>query len=133
MGKKKYFKVNSKRVPIYVGKLVLVITNDKKKVRKMFPNVFYEGEEPYGHSIEADFGGWRGFHVILNFDHSRAKVTHGIISHEVYHITSFIADRVGVLHDPDNDEPMAYLNGWIADQIYKWIDKQGFKVNIHGR
>lgn len=130
--KKKYFKIKTKSVPLYKGELVLVVTNHKKKVRKMFPKSFDKGDEPYAHAIEGNYKGHMGYHVVLNFDHSFADMTYGTVSHEAYHITSFIADKVGILHDPDNDEAMAYLNGWIADQLYCWIDELGFKIELNG-
>ena len=37
-----------------------------------------------------------------------------VLAHESYHMTSMIMDLVGILHDPNNDEACAYLNGHIA-------------------
>lgn len=39
------------------------------------------------------------------------------ICHEVVHIKNRINDHAGIDHDPDNDEPEAYLSGWLAEQI----------------
>ena len=41
------------------------------------------------------------------------------IAHEADHIVSFIFKRVGIKLDLDNDEPHAYLLGYIVEQIYK--------------
>ncbi len=43
----------------------------------------------------------------------------GLITHEVTHIKNMVYKHAGIKHDPNNDEPEAYLSGWIADEIYK--------------
>lgn len=131
--KKNYFIKKVKKIPLYVGRLVIIATNDKKKAHKKFPDYYDRGEEPYAHAIRDDYKGWNGFYIILNFDHSWSKITHGVISHEAHHITSFIAETVGIRHDPTNDEPMAYLHNWVVDQVYKFVKEQGFKVHVNGR
>jgi len=45
--------------------------------------------------------------------------TIGTISHEAFHITSFIMKRIGIKPDVNNDEAQAYLLSWIVEQVYK--------------
>ena len=43
-------------------------------------------------------------------------ITDGTIAHEAYHATNMIASVLGFMPDDSvNDEPCAYLVGWIAD------------------
>lgn len=52
--------------------------------------------------------------VVIDANHPLCLNT---ICHEVVHIKNRINDHAGIEHDPDNDEPEAYLSGWIAEQI----------------
>ncbi len=43
----------------------------------------------------------------------------GTIAHEVVHIKNLVYKHAGIKHDGENDEPEAYLSGWLADEINK--------------
>ena len=53
----------------------------------------------------------------------KPKATHSSIAHEVVHIVNAIYDDRGMKLDVHEDEPQAYLTGWITAQIYKAIKK----------
>jgi len=40
------------------------------------------------------------------------------IAHEAIHIKNMVYSHSGIKHDLSNDEPEAYLTGWIVGQIY---------------
>lgn len=40
------------------------------------------------------------------------------IAHEAIHIKNMVYSHSGIKHDLANDEPEAYLTGWIVGQIY---------------
>ena len=131
--KKKHYTLKAEKIPIYVGYLVLILSNDVKKLSKKFPRYIDDDENLYANTIRDYYKDWRGFYVILNFKNKYSKITHGVIAHEAYHVTSFLAEAVGMRHDPANDEPMAYLHEWVITQLYKWIDEEGLKVHTDGR
>lgn len=43
----------------------------------------------------------------------------GIISHEAVHVTNMLFRDKGIKYRYDNDEPFAYMVGWIVEQITK--------------
>ena len=45
------------------------------------------------------------------------------IAHESLHISRMILDSRGVHFDANNDEPYAYMVGWVASAIYRNIPK----------
>jgi len=45
------------------------------------------------------------------------------VSHEAVHIKNRIFEHAGILHDPKNDEPEAYLLGWIVQKITEAINE----------
>jgi len=49
---------------------------------------------------------------------------YGTIAHEVHHIVNNICRDCGMPHETENDEPFAYLSGWITEQIYFWLLKK---------
>lgn len=48
-------------------------------------------------------------------------VSPGILAHEAVHITNFIFRTCHIDADLVNDEPYAYLLGWIVEQISKLL------------
>jgi hypothetical protein len=56
--------------------------------------------------------------VIFN---SKRKLTVDTIAHEALHISRMILHNRGVDFDPENDEPYAYMVGWVSDVIYKTL------------
>lgn len=54
--------------------------------------------------------------VLIRFGNKQA-ITASNITHESVHAATEIFDYVGAFHDPKNQEPFAYLCGWIAKCI----------------
>lgn len=51
------------------------------------------------------------------------KITRETIAHEALHISRMILTDRGVIFDPNNDEPYAYMVGRITGMIHKMIPK----------
>lgn len=52
-----------------------------------------------------------------------------VVAHEAVHIANIIFKRADIQLDIDNDEPYAYLLGWIVDCITTIINKKKRKLN----
>ncbi len=52
--------------------------------------------------------------ILVRFEDLEALKRLGIITHETIHVATEIFDYIGAYHDPKNQEPFAYLCGWIA-------------------
>lgn len=102
------------KVPLYFQWLTIIQTDDFEYIEKKFKLtkspvaydavVFTEDKNPS--SIVAVFN---------------TKVTPSIIAHESVHICNTIFYNVGIQKDLLNDEPEAYLVGWLVDQIHLTI------------
>ena len=123
---KEYLHVIDVDIPIYEGKLVIVLTNSIIKIQKYLPD--FKRSDIYAHAWYDNYKGKAGYYMIFNFDNKGGKITHGTISHEAMHLTHYIADIRGFKPDFNNDEPLCYIIGWITDQAYKFINKKKFKV-----
>jgi hypothetical protein len=49
------------------------------------------------------------------------EVNYAIIAHEIVHIVNSIFKRAGIKLDLDNDEPQAYLTGYLMKEINKFL------------
>lgn len=108
-------------IPIYFGYLRVVITdNFKKSADKL--KVDDEGLElnSYGAFVcsSKDDRGISYFNVFFHED-----VDHDLIAHEVVHLVNAIYAERHIKLDIHNDEPQAYLTGWITGEIYKALKR----------
>lgn len=57
-------------------------------------------------------------------------IPHNYIAHEIFHVVTFIMDRVGIkLKLMVSDEAYAYLIGYLTEQIYKVISDHFVDAN----
>lgn len=113
------------KVPLYPGKLVIIITGSLKKAKKNIS--IFKDDYIYASSYFDVYKKDQGFYVLLNFNYHK-KIYHGTIAHEAVHIAHFIMTHSGLIDSFDNDEPKAYLVGWITNQIYKVIKQTKYKI-----
>ena len=118
---KKYTHISERKIPIYRGTLIIILSNDSQKVSD---KINYSLDEVYAHSFIVDWHGMEGFLCLLNLHSKQRKIYHGTIAHEASHLAHFILQERGVKEDFENDEPVAYLVEWITDEIYKEIKKK---------
>ena len=107
-------KTNKIQIPIYYGTLIIVLVEDWR----VFYNKF--NITPFKFDYE-------GFFVNLEdkdeYIIALKSKKWSVISHEVVHAVNSIFKSCNVKLDIDNDEPQAYLTGWIIEQIDNFINK----------
>lgn len=111
-------------MPLYPYTFQIVITNDNDKLDKILTGF----DDVYATSCDWKHKGKRCFSIVLNFNNKKTKLTHGVIAHESVHIANYTFDSIGAKQDFNNDEPYAYLVGWVTDEVYKFMNKKGFKI-----
>ncbi len=102
-------------IPIYQCKLTIILDKDLNYVEKTYKTksldnfgaVTLENESEHRHYIVA----------FTDKDHLSNIV------HEIVHIKNYIYLDCAMKLDVINDEPEAYLTGWLFDQIYKFLNK----------
>jgi hypothetical protein len=127
MTEEKYFYVKKTEIPLYGGVLYVILTNDQERLNKF---VSFDEEELYAWAWDQPFRGSLSWFIVLNFDHPTTKVTHGTIGHEAEHSVLSIAEKFGIIPNSENSEPLAYLQEWVENQVYKEIEKRGFTNKI---
>ncbi len=100
-------------IPIYQGKLTLILDKDLKAVEKKYKTtslddfgaVTLKNKDDYRHYVVA----------FTDKDHLST------IAHEIVHIKNYIYLDCAMETDRYNDEPEAYLTGWLFDKIYNFL------------
>lgn len=122
MMKKAVEENSSIRVPIYDLDLLLCITNDIIFSRKELNSLFgeYKGSDKTSAMCSSENG---NFGLFFNkrhlYDEVLNKINHGLVSHEIFHMTHRMLEYVGCKFTNDNPESFAYLNGYLTDKVYE--------------
>ena len=100
------------KIPIYFGKLILIYTDNLEKVNQVYNTkiddslydaVVFEPMDKDEYVIAIKVAKW------------------SIIAHEIVHVVNAIFLKCGIELDRNNDEPQAYLTGWVAEEIDKFL------------
>ena len=104
------------KTPLYGTKFTIVIYNSDDEFQKKFKKieisnfdgaVFYEKEELF---------------IVFSVE-KKGYPTPGIIAHEAKHLVNNIFIEISHELCRYNDEPEAYLLGWIVDRIHEVLNK----------
>jgi uncharacterized protein YlbG (UPF0298 family) len=102
-------------IPIYCCKLSIILDNDLSYVEKKYKT---KSLSDFGAVTLKEESKYRHFVVAFT------DATHlSNIAHEVVHLKNQIYIDCAMEVDRYNDEPEAYLTGWLFDQIYEFINK----------
>jgi hypothetical protein len=101
-------------IPIYCGKLTIIYDEDLLSVQKKYKT---SSLEDFGAVTFKHKSGYR--HYVVAFS-DREHLSN--IAHEIVHIKNYIFLDCAMELDRYNDEPEAYLTGWLFDEIYKFLN-----------
>lgn len=87
------------------------------KVHEIVPDENHHPEDE-GYTL----GSNKNYVTILNCKH----LTHNTIAHEMYHLTCNIGEATGIT----DEESLAWLCGYITEELYKLITKWNLKQDI---
>lgn len=115
-----------KEIPVnpYVARIWLIITNNPyfecAKMNQRHKDIGLDWSSDSAAQTERSF--YKDNYLVVIFD-GRQKWDINTICHEVVHIKNAIYNHAEMAHDDENDEPEAYLSGWIAEQIHNaWLE-----------
>lgn len=119
-------------IPIYTGKAIVCIDNDPWTALK-------EAGLPTGMKRK-DAKHCLAWVYESPSDPSRSKARWIVaikpsadvntVAHECYHLTNYIAAWYGIEGEAGEDEPAAYIHGWLMEQIWRLLGEQ--KNGIQG-
>jgi hypothetical protein len=117
------------RIPLYAGKLAIVVTHDANDLKKIFredtveDTGILEKYYLYGHCLTLAHDGTTCYTILLDFESLAGPITHGTLSHEALHAVNMLFKARGISYSLDDDEHAAYLLTWITDMIYAALIK----------
>ena len=115
-------KVKKIEVPIYNYDLTIILTKDLNEVVKKYK---LDGEfGNFGALTFEDKSKYR--HYVVAFTDSNHLSN---IAHEIVHIKNYIFLGINAKVDLHNDEPEAYLVGWLFDQINNFLNNKNNEDN----
>ncbi len=104
-------------IPIYYCTLTMILDKDFSYIKEKY-NIEKDLSN-YGSVTLDKEAGHRNYVV------SFTDATHlSNIAHEVVHLKNAISIDCAMKLDPHNDEPEAYLSGWLFDQIYNFLSRK---------
>ncbi len=104
-------------LPIYDVGFHLVLSDseaDACPVLRRLLGASIDPKDPYSCAF---FPGEKDFAISL----IRGRIEPGDIAHETYHLAHHVLNRAGIFSLKKNQEPFAYLQGYVVNCIYKWL------------
>lgn len=101
-------------IPIYGGKLTITLSEDMSHIEKKYKTIPLDGY--FGAVVLKDKTKYR--HYVVAFTDKNHLSN---IAHEIVHIKNHIYIDAAMALDRYNDEPEAYLTGWLFDEIYNFL------------
>lgn len=101
-------------IPIYQCKLTIIIDKDLSYVEKKYNTTSLSNYGAITMRVPNKFSEY-----IMAFEYSEGS----IIAHEIVHLKNYIYQDKGIELDRFNDEPEAYLIGWLFKEIEKILKK----------
>lgn len=114
-------KANKIDIPIYYGYLNVIIAENEADMIGIGKKYGHkEDVSKYGAFSWSDYDkkGINNCYVVVT-----KNISNHLIAHEVVHLVNAIFLHIGCELDRHNDEPQAYLTGWIFNQIEISLNK----------
>lgn len=103
--------------PIYEFNIRVVVTDDMKKWDGKYPNHSPAQVEDECHALFVRLKGKKGLIVI------RPNSPLDDLAHEIGHAARAVMEHIGFKISFDNDEPLAYYEGYLTRMIHKKINR----------
>lgn len=100
-------------IPIYGGRLKMILSKDLSYIERKYKTGSLKG---FGAVTLTNKNKYR-YYVVAFTDKDHLSN----IAHEIVHIKNHIYTDADMELDRKNDEPEAYLTGWLFDEIYNFL------------
>lgn len=101
-------------IPIYQCNLTIILDKDLSYVEKKYGTKSLSNYGAVTMRVPNEFGEY-----IMAFEYTKGT----IIAHEIVHLKNYIYQDRCIELDRFNDEPEAYLTGWLFEQIETILNK----------
>lgn len=104
------------KIPLYHGEVTIIQCEDVEKEGEKYGMKNLLGFEA---CVFRDFGKDGYMRYVMMFEEG---TTFKIVAHESLHLVNNIFHDRGIIHETDNDEPAAYLLGWVVEKCSKILE-----------
>ena len=112
-------------IPIYFGTLVMIFTNELEKLNPVYKTNIKEDD--YDAVVFLDKP--ESDKVIVAIK----RKDWSVIAHETVHVVNAIFLSCNIQLDRNNDEPQAYLTGWVVQQIDDFLKEVESKLEQNAK
>lgn len=102
----------------------------KKVSERLFRDLFDALEDSDAITVSDPISG----EYVVCFHEPNPEPTHGVIAHEIFHVSTDICDDLGIKLTVDNQEPIAYVMTYVLDALYAALEGKlegtEFKVEV---
>jgi hypothetical protein len=118
----KYFYKKAIHIPLYDGFFIIIFSNDLNRVCKLTDSNPENTGYLYGNFFTGfKYRGFQAFAVVYNFWRPTAKITLGVLVHEINHAANKLLGCRDIDADYNNDEAESYLKTWMGDEVQKFM------------
>jgi hypothetical protein len=107
-------------IPIYFGTLVIIFTDQLENLNPIYKTNIVEDD--YDAVVFLDKPDSNKVIVAIK------KKDWSVIAHETVHVVNAIFLSCNIQLDRNNDEPQAYLTGWVVNEIDKFLTEVESKL-----
>lgn len=113
------------KIPIYGLELFVSVGDSIHEVIESIPESFRTPEEEGDDNCKGvSFCQHPKYAIGINLKY----IDRGIVHHEIGHVCRAMLGDIGFKIDPNNDEPLAYLEDWVANKIDHFLTKISAEV-----
>lgn len=105
------------KIPLYFQTLEIIISEDFDKAMEKYNVV---NNSNFKINDDEAFVTYQNDKIYLFI---REDVSAGIIAHESVHVCNYVFQGANIRLDIDNDEPYAYLMGWVVQEVHNTLKK----------
>lgn len=106
-------------IPIYFGTLVIILTDELESLNPVYNTNIREND--YDAVVFTEVADSSKLVVAIK------QKDWAVIAHEAVHLVNSIFISCGIELDRHNDEPQAYLMGWVIQQIDEFLKEAEIK------
>jgi hypothetical protein len=107
-------------LPIYHLDIVILISDSWETYNKKF-KLNLDSEYLSAHAVTTVHPEYKEKHEIYLLLKPK-YLDYNTLCHELMHLVMYICDLKGIRPEQDNDEPLAYLQGYLAEELFKFRD-----------
>ncbi len=110
-------RTKTKKIPLYHADLIIVQDDDAQKILDKYNirfNIHGFGAATFRSHTKSGYDRY-----VIAFNNE--DISASLIAHEAFHVVTYLFEDKQIRIENNNDEPAAYLLGWIVGECHKFL------------